>query len=235
MRLSAFVVLVLVGFLISALGSVSASETLPGTAAAVQDLAHRYYSFAWKASPITNTINGLHTQDDQLADFSAAADRRYGVQLQAFRNALAALAPGGSSVHDQVDYLLLRADMEGDWWNRTYLRPNAHNPAVFEEECTNGVFTLLNKPFASNAVRAHDAARRMKQCSRVLAQGEARLTQPVREFGVVASEEIAGADPLFTRSLGVLTPGLSGASDRLSDRQITDRNPAGRSARPRGW
>jgi uncharacterized protein (DUF885 family) len=45
----------------------------------------------------------------------------------------------------------------------------------------------------------------------VLAQGEANLTEPVREFGQVASEELAGVDPLFTQSLEDLTPGISDA------------------------
>jgi len=181
----------------------------PSRAAAVEDLAHRYYAFTWNASPVSTTDNGLHTADDRLTDFSPAADRAYAAGLRGFRDELAALAPGGTSVHDQVNYLLLRADIEGDYWQRTYLRPDQRNPAIYEEECTNGIFSLLKKPFASNAVRARDAAARMRQCGRVLAQGEQNLTQPVREFGVVASQELAGADPLFTQSLEALTPGLT--------------------------
>src|SRR5579864_6141862 len=194
--------------LLGAVAPVYAAALPSRAAAAVEELAHRYYTFSWQASPTVNTDNGLHTQDDQLADFSAAADHRYGVALQRFRDELAALAPGGTSIHDQVNYLLLRADIEGDYWSRTYLRPLERNPTVYEEECTNGIFALLKKPFASTAVRAHDATLRMRQCSRVLTQGEADLTEPVREFAVVASQEVGGADPLFTQSLDALTPGL---------------------------
>jgi len=194
----------------STVANAAKSDSGPPTrAAAVQQLAHRYYELAWDATPITNTTNGRHTQDTQLADFSSAAAHRYSLQLQSLRDQLAALAPGGTSVHDQIDYLLLRADMEGDWWTTTYLRPNERNPTVYEQECSNGVFTLLNRAFASNAVRAHDAAMRMLQCGRVLRQGEQRLSQPVREFGVVASQDIAGGDALFTQSLEELTPGLT--------------------------
>jgi uncharacterized protein (DUF885 family) len=199
--------LLMAGFILTSAPSLGA--TVPSRAAAVESLARRYYAFTWNASPISATSNGLHTADDQLADYSAAADRAYGAGLRGFRDELAALAPGGTSVHDQVNYLLLRSDMEGDYWQRTYLRPLQRNPTVYEEECTNGIFVLLPKQFASNVVRAHDAASRMRQCARVLAQGERNLTEPVREFGQVASEEIAGADPLFTESLQDLTPGLS--------------------------
>ncbi len=157
------------------------------------------------------TSIGLHTEDDRLADYSDAEDVAYGKALTGFRSELAALAPGGTSVHDQIDYLLLRADIEGDWWSRTYLRARERNPAIYEEECTNGVFGLLPKQFANNVLRAQSAAARMRACGRVLTQGEHNLTEPVREFGLVASQEIAGADPLFTQSLDTLTPGISSA------------------------
>ncbi|HLW38656.1 MAG TPA: DUF885 domain-containing protein [Candidatus Eremiobacteraceae bacterium] len=183
----------------------------PTRAAAVEELAHRYYMFTWMASPTSATDNGLHLADNRLADFSDAANRAYGAGLQRFRDELAALAPGGTSIHDQVNYLLLRSDIEGDYWSRTFLRPRERNPAIYEEECTNGIFLLLRKPFASNAVRARDAAGRMRQCNSVLLQGEHNLTEAVREFGVVASQETAGADPLFTQSLEALTPGLTPA------------------------
>jgi uncharacterized protein (DUF885 family) len=196
-----------VGFMLTSAQSFGA--TAPSRAAAVEALARRYYTFTWNANPVSTTDNGLHTADNRLADFSAAADRAYGAQLRAFRNELAALAPGGTTVHDQVNYLLVRANLESDYWQRAYLRPLQRNPTVYEEECTNGIFALLKKPFASNEVRARDAVSRMRQCPRVLSQGEANLTEPVREFGQVASEELAGADPLFTQSLEDLTPGIS--------------------------
>ncbi|HXN09106.1 MAG TPA: DUF885 family protein, partial [Candidatus Acidoferrales bacterium] len=204
----AFVFLI-AGFMLMSAQSFGA--TVPSRAAAVEALARRYYNFTWNASPVSTTDNGLHTADDRLADFSPAADRAYGAGLRAFRDELAALAPGGSTVHDRVNYLLVRANLEGDYWQRAYLRPLQRNPTVYEEECTNGIFALLKKPFASNAVRARDATSRLRQCPRVLAQGEANLTEPVREFGQVASEELAGADPLFTQSLEDLTPGISDA------------------------
>jgi len=204
-------VTILLAAVMPCMATPSLAATPPSRAAAVEALARRYFTFTWNASPTTLTDNGLHTADGRLADFSDAADRAYGAGLERFRTELAALAPGGTSVHDQNNYLLLRAALEGDYWQRAYLRPRDRNPSIYEEECTNGIFTLLKKPFASNAVRAHDAALRMRQCSTVLSQGEHNLAEPVREFGLVASQELAGVDPLFTQSLEALTPGLSAA------------------------
>jgi uncharacterized protein (DUF885 family) len=185
----------------------------PDQAQALQALAHRYYDFAQNANPVGETDSGLHTADGKLADFSPAAQARYARQLRAFRNELASLGPGGVSVHDRVDYLLVRSDMEGDWWGRTYLKPLERDPSAYESECSNGIFSLLKKQFATNTVRAADATARLLACPTVLKQGEANLTDAVREFGVVASQDIAQGDALYTTSLQSLTTGIS-ASER---------------------
>ena len=185
-------------------------------AQALQALAHRYYAFAQSANPVGETDSGLHAADGKLADFSPAAQAHYARQLRAFRDELASLAPGGSSVHDRVDYLLVRADMEGDWWTRTYLKSLQRDPTIYESECSNGIFSLLKKKFADNTVRAADATARLQACPAVLKQGEANLTDPVREFGVVASQDIAQGDALYTTSLQSLTTGISTSErDRL--------------------
>src|SRR5579872_3493216 len=73
-----------------ACGQPSQASPIPSRAAAVEALAHRYFLFTWAASPTSTTDNGLHTGDDRLADFSAAADRAYGAKLRAMRDELAA-------------------------------------------------------------------------------------------------------------------------------------------------
>ncbi|MDQ2818283.1 MAG: DUF885 domain-containing protein [Candidatus Eremiobacteraeota bacterium] len=200
-----------VGVVACICSSPGAGSQLASKSAALQMLAHRYYAATWQADPVSTTDLGLHTADDRLADFSPAFRASYARRLRTFALELAALAPPADAVHDRIDYLLLRADMEGDWWRSARLKPLQRNPSVYEQECTNGIFSLLKKSFASNDVRAADAAARMRDCRRVLSQGRANLSDPVREFGKVASEDIAGSGPLFTRSLEGLTGGLSAA------------------------
>ncbi|MBC5824760.1 MAG: DUF885 domain-containing protein [Candidatus Eremiobacteraeota bacterium] len=184
---------------------------IPSKAAALEDLARRYYRAVWEADPVSTTDLGLHTADDKLAAFSPGAQASYARDLQRFRDELAALVPETDAVQDRIDYLLLRADMEGDWWRTSRLKALQRNPSVYEQECTNGVFSLLKKNFASNDVRAANAASRMRQCRRVLGEGKTNLTDVVREFGKVASEDISDSGPLFQQSLDVLTPGISAA------------------------
>src|SRR5208282_3064539 len=84
------------------------------------DLGRRYMTWSLDIYPTSATDAGIHPYDTKLADYSAAAEAAEMMQLRSFRNELAALEPpSGASAHDRVDYLLLRADIEGDWWGRT--------------------------------------------------------------------------------------------------------------------
>ncbi len=124
------------------------------------------------------------------------------VRLRAYRDQLAALLPpAGASAHDRVDYLLVRADLEGDWWSRTVLRSLQRNPSVYEGECSNGIFSIVNRQYASDEVRVRAAIARLRACPHVLDQGQANLTQTVREFAQIASEDIRDGDSLYTTTL----------------------------------
>jgi uncharacterized protein (DUF885 family) len=176
-------------------------------------LAQRYEAESMLESPSSATDAGIHTHDTLLADYSASAQRQQYRTMVGFRNALAALIPASNaSTHDRIDYLLLRADLEGEWWSDTVLQPLQRNPTVYEGECTNGIFSLIKKPFASDEVRIRDAIARMNACPAVLATGRSNLTDTVREFAQIASEDVATGDALYTTSLDVLAAGVSPAT-----------------------
>lgn len=158
--------------------------------------------WSFEQNPSNATDAGIHTYDTKLADYSAAAQAAQMVRLRAYRNQLAALLPpAGASAHDRVDYLLVRADLEGDWWARTVVRSLQRNPSVYEGECSNGIFSIVKRQYASDEVRVRDAIARLRACPHVLEQGRANLTQPVREFAQIASEDIRDGDSLYTTTL----------------------------------
>ncbi|MBV8689766.1 MAG: DUF885 family protein, partial [Candidatus Eremiobacteraeota bacterium] len=185
--------------------SVASAQSQPYYGSQLENFAHRLITYEFSVDPGSSTDAGLHTADNKLADYSPDARRDYRQRLHEFRDELARLVPPpGASEHDQVNYLLLRANIEGAWWSETVLKPNERNPSVYEGECSNGIFSLIKKPFASVEVRLRDAIGRLGACRGVLNQGKANLTDPVREFGKVASEDIASGDALYTTSLDAL-------------------------------
>jgi uncharacterized protein (DUF885 family) len=177
------------------------------------DLERRYTFWSFEQNPTSATDAGIHTYDTRLADFSPQTQAAQMTQLRAYRNELAALQPPlGASAHDRVDYLLIRANLEGDWWDRTVLRGLARNPSIYEEECTDGIFAIVKRPYASDEVRIHAAIARLRACPRVLQQGEANLTDTVREFAQIASDDIRDGQGIFTTSLNEVARDTSPAT-----------------------
>lgn len=169
------------------------------------DLEQRYTMWSLQENPTSATDAGIHTYDTRLADFSPAVQAAQFVRLRRYRNELAALQPPrGADPHARVDYLLVRANLEGDWWSRVVLRPLQRNPSVYEGECSNGIFSIVKRQYASDEVRLRDAIARLRACPRVLEEGKANLTQPVREFAQIASEDIRDGDSLYTTTLDAL-------------------------------
>jgi uncharacterized protein (DUF885 family) len=179
------------------------------------NLDHRYTFWSFQENPTSATDAGVHTYDARLADFSARTQAREMAQVRAYRKELTALQPApGATAHERIDYLLVRASFEGEWWNRTVLRALQRNPSVYEQECSNGIFSIVKRPYAADEIRIRDAIGRLRACSRVLSQGRANLTQPVREFAQIASEDIRDGDALYTTSLDEVARDVSPGTRR---------------------
>jgi uncharacterized protein (DUF885 family) len=199
----------------------AASAQAPSYQARLIALDRRYVMWSFSQSPSDATDAGIHRYDALLADYSPATQNAQMRQLRQFRNELAALQPpAGASRHEIVDYLLVRADLEGDWWSRSVLRPLERNPSVYEGECSNGVFSIVKRQFASDEVRVRAAIARLRACPRVLQQGRANLTAPIAEFAQIASEDIRDGDSLYTTTLdGVAQDASPATRQRLASAQ----------------
>jgi len=177
------------------------------------DLQKRYTAWSFQESPASATDAGIHTYDHLLSDYSAATQSAEMVRLRRFRNELAGLLPtAGTDAHARVDYLLIRSDIEGDWWGRAVLRGLQRNPSIYEGECSNGIFSIVKRQYAPDETRIRSAIARLRACPRVLSQGKANLTQTVREFAQIASEDIRDGDALYTTTLDEVARDVSPAT-----------------------
>lgn len=198
------------------------------------DLDRRYTAWSFQQNPTYATDSGVHDYDALLADFSPQAQTAAMQRLRAFRDELASLQPPPNATpHERVDYLLVRADVESDWWNRTVLRPLQRNPTVYEGECANGIFSIVKRRYASDDVRAGDAIGRLRACSRVLDQGKANLTDVVAEFAKIASEDVRDGDSLYTTSLDGVAAGVS--SQRRAELRAAETSALTALHAYRGW
>jgi uncharacterized protein (DUF885 family) len=182
--------------------------------AELRSLAHEYYQWRDAAYPVASSSNGEHRFDSRLTDFRMAAvvDRRR--HISELLAQVRGMSDAGWSKDDRVDRLLFQAQLTGaDFFDRER-NPQASDPQLYVDECTNAVFSLLQKDYAPARTRALAATARLKQMPALLMTARSNLIQPVKLYASLAIEAARGGDELYTVSLMTLADKLSSTERR---------------------
>jgi uncharacterized protein (DUF885 family) len=189
--------------------------------AELRTLAHEYYRWRDAAYPVASSSNGEHRFDSRLTDFRMAAvvDRRR--HISDLLAQVRTMSDTGWAKDDRVDRLLFQAQLAGtDFFGRER-NPEASDPQLYVDECTNGIFSLLQKDYAPARTRALAAMARLKQMPALLMTARGNLIQPVKLYASLAIDAARGGDELYTVSLMTLADKLS-AQDRRELVQARD-------------
>jgi uncharacterized protein (DUF885 family) len=174
-----------------------------------RQLAHEYYQWRDAAYPVATSAAGDHRRDAQLADYSMTEVRKRRQHVSDLLALVDSLATDGWSKDDRVDLVLFRAELAGaDFFGRR-LNPEGSDPQLYVDECTNAIFTLLQKDYAPRRTRALAATARLEQVPALLSIGRANLTQPVKLYASLAIQAARSGDELYTVSLMTLADDLS--------------------------
>src|ERR1041385_2462145 len=176
----------------------------------LQAAARGYYDWRNQNYPVASSDAGLHTWDDKLTDYSPAAiaaRRTEVINLLALVNRL---QTAKWKKDDQIDWLLFRAQLEGPVFFDRVMDFEHSDPQTYVNECSNAIFSLLNKEYDSPRNRALSATARLQAMPAVLQQGERNLTKPVKLYAQLAIDSARSIDPLFKDSMmSALAKGLS--------------------------
>jgi hypothetical protein len=81
---------------------------------------------------------------------------------------------------DRIDRLLFQSQLAAaDFFGRE-LNPEAADPQLYVNECSNSIFSLLQKDYAPTRTRACAAQARLEQIPALLVTARANLIQPVK-------------------------------------------------------
>src|SRR5450755_1261114 len=81
---------------------------------------------------------------------------------------------------ERVDRLLFQSQLaSADFFGRE-LNPEASDPQLYVNECSNSIFSLLQKDYAPSRTRAIAATARLEKIPALLVTARANLTQPVK-------------------------------------------------------
>jgi uncharacterized protein (DUF885 family) len=174
-------------------------------------MAHGYYEWYDEANPVDASARGDHRYDARLTDYRMSEVARRREHVAELLAKVRALDTGGWSKDDRIDRLLFESQLaKRDFFDRR-LDPERSDPQLYVNACTNAIFTLLQKAYAPDRVRALAATARLEQMPTLLKEARTNLTQPVKLYARLASESAREGDELYTVSLMALAGGLSPA------------------------
>ena len=174
-------------------------------------LAHEYYQWNAAQYPVAASGMGDHRFDARLADYRMSEVTQRREHVSDLLAQVSALPADGWSKDDRVDRVLFESQLaSADFFGRR-LNPESSDPQLYVNECTNSIFTLLQKEYAPRRTRALAATARLEKMPFLLRTGRANLTQPVKLYASLAIQAVRGGDDLYTVSLMTLASDLSGA------------------------
>jgi uncharacterized protein (DUF885 family) len=141
-------------------------------------LAARYVDEVTAYSPVGATHLGDHRHDAVLDDVSPEARQGKAAFCRAVLDELANIPRGGFSRANQVDAAMLEHRLRSEIWHIEELREWSWNPMVYTATAGNAIYGLVARDFAPLAERLANAAARMEQIPRMLAQGRAAIDIP---------------------------------------------------------
>ena len=179
--------------------------------AQVHQIAHEYYQWRDAAYPVATSGAGDHRFDARLTDYKMSEVLQRRQHVTDLLKELDAIDQSGWSKDDRIDLILFRAQLAGaDFFGRQQ-DPESSDPQFYVNECTNSIFSLLQKEYAPHRVRALAATARLENMPALLRTGRTNLTRPVKLYASLAIQAARGGDDLYTASLMTLADKLSPA------------------------
>jgi uncharacterized protein (DUF885 family) len=193
----------------NALTSNAKSPQADATPDSLRRLADEYYRWRNENYPVGSSDDGLHTWDDKLTDYRSAAIEARKQHVKMLLDQLNVMRTDSWSKDDRIDWLLLRAQLEGVNFFDRVMQFDSTNPQVYVDECSNGIFSLLKKEYDTPRTRALAATARLKQMPSMLEEGKKNLTKPVGLYAQLAIDSARSIDSLLTDSMMTLARDLS--------------------------
>ncbi len=171
---------------------------------AFQKIAHDYIEEYLQANPEDATELGDHRFDSQLTDYSPEARAKELATLKAVRKQLGAIDGSQLTGANNVDFRILRENIDYQIFRAEELKEPEWNPLVYMQSLANSLYLLVARDFAPAEQRIPNLRRRMEGLPRVIAQAKANLQHPPRVHTETAIEQTQGAISLLHEGLAPL-------------------------------
>ena len=175
---------------------------------AFENLASEYISDLTNFSPVNATLIGDHAADGQLDQVDDNSRKETRALLSDYKKALGGIDRKQLSRANQVDAELLLHEIESSLWSLDQLQEWAWNPLYYVKLAGNAIYGLLARDFAPIESRLLNAASRLEQIPRFLAQARASL-EPSRVPKIHAETAVQQNPGLVTIVESMIIPAMS--------------------------
>lgn len=154
-----------------------------------------------------------------MPDFSAAAIERQKARLAELRTRFDGLDPASWPISDQVDYLIVRSELDMLQYGLHVYRATSRSPAFYLSSISSfgmlsgatlsGLGRLVQQPPPFTEARAAEIVAHMNSVPEILEQAKRNLTEPTREMSGWALATLADAQSgsrAFAEGLGLHFP-----------------------------
>ncbi len=159
-----------------------------------QKLAANYLEERLRAHPEEATGLGDHRFDSKLSDYSddaraaeLARQKEVLAKLNGFEN------PKALTGANNVDFRILKENVEGEIFSLEVLREAEWNPLVYNQSLVNSLYLLIARDFAPAKERIPNLRARMEGIPAVIAQAKANLQHSPKIYTETAIEQMQGA------------------------------------------
>ena len=189
--------------------AIGAQRSSAASAADLRALAHSYYEWRDAAYPVSTSDAGNHRWDDRLADYRMPAVLQRRQHVNELLARVKGMRTDAWSKDDKVDWILFRSELEREAFFPRVMRSEESDPQLYVNECSNAIFSLIKKDYASHRTRALAATTRLEQMPALLRTARTNLVRPVRLYAQLAIDAARGGDDLYTTSLMTLADSLN--------------------------
>jgi uncharacterized protein (DUF885 family) len=169
-----------------------------------QKIAHDYIELEVATNPEEATELGDHRFDGRLTDYSPEARAKELATQKEFREKLNALDGSQVTGANNVDFRILKENIDYKIFQAEELKQPDWNPLVYNQSLANSLYVLVARDFASPEKRIPNLRQRMEGIPRVIAQAKVNLQHPPRVHTETAIEQTQGAINLVREGLAPL-------------------------------
>src|SRR2546429_8656968 len=169
-----------------------------------QGIARNYLEQELQTNPEEATELGEHRFDGQLTDYSPETRAKDLATQKEFREKLNALDGSRLTGANNVDFRILKENIDYKIFQAEELKEPDWNPLVYMQSLANSLYLLVARDFAPPEKRIPNLRKRMEGIPGTIAQAKANLQHPPRIHTETAIEQTQGAINLVREGLAPL-------------------------------